>query len=287
MSKFANDGRLTDSNVALAENDSPALSSTRLPSVVQDLAAAMEAGGGSPGSPTTFWVSASGDTPATETLTLGGDVYEFLASGATVAADTNIGVVRGGGVFATLTNLVAAINASAGATGILQSDGSAALSRGREPFLAAKLAVDKIRVSSADAPGGNIVGARLTQVVGSSGGSLLTFDDPIAGGGSLDNDALGGANPNDISPMAVSVKISAADIAANFKEIVFPANFTFGFAGNSKFWLTFADSLGAPVVRDEVPMAGAEANVLEYTIFGGGAAPNIQADDTVTVWGRP
>jgi hypothetical protein len=56
----------------------------------------------------------SGNAAATETITIGTDVYEFLAGGATVAADTNIAVEIGAAA-ATFANFIAAINQTAAA----------------------------------------------------------------------------------------------------------------------------------------------------------------------------
>lgn len=288
MSQFANNGRLTARIAAQAENDSPVFKSTKVATLVNEMAVAVEAGG-SPGSPTTFHVSFPGGADAADgdTLTLGADVYEFLTAAGTVADDGNIGVVRGGGSVATRESLVAAINGAASTTGLLKSDGSAANAVGTETFFAVAMGgQDKVRISSANAVGGTIVGAYLEQTV-SSTGAVLAFDSPLTGGGLLSASALGGANPADQSMMLVQAEFSAADLAAGFKEIVFPSHFDFSFSGTSKYWVTAVDSNGVTVPRDEFPMAGAEANVLEYTFFNGGGAPNIQADDTLTFWGRP
>jgi hypothetical protein len=97
---------------------------------------------------------------ATDTITIGADVYEFVAAGGDVAADTNIGVVRGADVAASMANLVAAVNAtytSSLGTGLFQTDSSTpALKNGTENVVAF-YAGGVLNISAADAPGGDIV----------------------------------------------------------------------------------------------------------------------------------
>lgn len=97
---------------------------------------------------------------ATDTITIGADVYEFVAAGGDVAADTNIGVVRGADVATSMANLVKAINAgwlSYETTGLFQTDSStAALKNGTESVVAF-YAGGVLNISAADAPGGSLV----------------------------------------------------------------------------------------------------------------------------------
>lgn len=97
---------------------------------------------------------------AGDTLTIGADVYEFVAAGGDVAADTNIGVVRGADVATSMANLIAGIHATYANleyTGLFQTDSSTpALKNGTENVFAF-YGGGVLNLQAADAPGGNIV----------------------------------------------------------------------------------------------------------------------------------
>ncbi len=92
---------------------------------------------------------------ATNTVTIGADVYEFLASGATVATPGNIGVIRAGSAAATLANFIAAINGlTTTPNGILDAGVQAAMV-GTEKVYAATYAGSLLWIWEADSAGGN------------------------------------------------------------------------------------------------------------------------------------
>lgn len=97
---------------------------------------------------------------AGDTITIGADVYEFVAAGGDVAADTNIGVVRGADAATSMANLIAGIHAtyqSSLGTGLFQTDSSTpALKNGTENVFAF-YAGGVLNIQAANAPGGNLV----------------------------------------------------------------------------------------------------------------------------------
>lgn len=104
---------------------------------------------------------------AADTITIGADVYEFVAAGGDVAADTNIGVVRGADVATTMASLVAGINATytgADATGLFQTDSTAAALKNGTENVVAFYAGGVLNLQAADAPGGTVVVGTLPSV---------------------------------------------------------------------------------------------------------------------------
>ena len=84
-------------------------------------------------------IDLSTNPTTTDTITLGGEVYEFVTAAGAVAADVNIAVAIGGTAAATLLNLLAAINGGAAAlhaniTNIATT--APALGRGTKPVFA-------------------------------------------------------------------------------------------------------------------------------------------------------
>lgn len=103
---------------------------------------------------------AFGDQPtATDTVTIGADVYEFVAHGGQVAADTNIAVEIGATVIDTAGNFASAINnhvdTEIGPSEITLGDGvTPALAFGTESVMADQDITDVIRIRNAGSPGG-------------------------------------------------------------------------------------------------------------------------------------
>lgn len=105
-------------------------------------------------------IAISANPTAGNTLTIGADVYEFVAAAGSVANNANIGVVRGANVAATMANLIAGIHATYGTgdlTGLFKVGGLLpALKNGTEDVFAF-YAGGVLNVLAADAPGGDVV----------------------------------------------------------------------------------------------------------------------------------
>lgn len=152
----------------------------------------------------------TGQPTSTDTLVInvsGGATltFEFLSAGSTVANDANIGVVIAGSSDLTYANFVAAINRTATANGLENSDGDQALYLGTQPLLAIQATgTDTVYIFQADAAGG-------TPITGA--GSNIAFTD------GLNNATLLRTNMN-LSPgaqnsarAAVSRAVTSADLA--------------------------------------------------------------------------
>ncbi len=292
MPKFGNDGRLTDAKVTQANNDSPSLNSTQIPLLLQESMVAVELGG-SRGEPTTFMAIAdAGNAANTETLVIGADTYEFVTAAGQVADDTYIGIVVGAGSGDSLDNLAAAINGTAAATGLfLASDATApALRVGTESYYAARASLggkEQVVISSSAVPGGDVVGRNdAGTAVTAAAVANWIFD---CGNVDLSGVNYSPKNPQDSGLLMVRSKITAADITATFKVIVFPSGQGLDFvAGGSEFWCETHLANGTPVVRDDVGGLGDAFVPNRMSIFalGGGIAPNSQAGDILTVYAR-
>lgn len=131
--------------------------------------------------------------------------FEFLTAGGTVADDAFIGVVIGVDVDTTYANFVAALNRTATANGLEDSNGDQALYLGTQPLKAIQsTGTNTVYIFQADTAGG-------TPITGP--GSDIAFTD------ALDNATLLRANMNlspaveNASRAAIRRTISAADLA--------------------------------------------------------------------------
>ena len=297
---FANDGRLTDAAVALAENDSPTFKSTKIPTLVKEMSAAVEVQN-SAGQVMMFRLfqdlagGGINNFSAADTVTIDGDVYEFAAAlGTLTGAVTNIGVVIGGDSGASLDNLAAAINGLAvepatpfvpGASGLAAVGGLLPAPVNGNLWLKAvrPMAQKYLRIFSADAVGGNIEAASWSGISATATGADTTFGFGVAGAGG-DLVLVGGAAAADGGLIMYQLLIDAGHKLAGSAELVFPADRGLDFPNSSKFFFSVSDLNGNTVIRDEQP-AASTAHILTLGLLGG-IAPNIQPGDTVTVFAR-
>lgn len=209
---------------------------------------------------------------ATDTIGIGSDTYEFVATGGNVADDAYIAVEIGGDAGETRDNLIAAINATdpdnehPNINNV--ADDAPAKSNGTEAVVADEVGTS-VRVRSADVAGGNALAADPSIVLAES--ITAAADIWITGDVNL-NTLAGRAQRNSRATLA-KVAITAAMIT-NGLYIDLP--FT-----PDRFTVQVQDSSG--VVRGH----GADAfvingDVLEVT-FNGGADPDIQATDTLLI----
>lgn len=111
------------------------------------------------------------------------DTYEILDAGDTVAADTNIGVLRGASAADTRQNIIAAINgAVASPTGILKSDASAAERNGTLRLTAREAGVT-VSVTHAFVQGGASTGILNPTMVTATGAGNASWMANIAADG--------------------------------------------------------------------------------------------------------
>lgn len=171
----------------------------------------------------------SAQPTATDTIGIGSDTYEFLASGGTVADDAYIAVEIGGSAAITLTNLVSAINAENADNqhaNALNSGGGAALANGTESVVA-DVSGTSLRIRNAVSPGGDAI-------VGSED---LTLTEAITAAADVWNQANLNATGR-VEPLKItggSVTITSQNLATDFNiELPFtPVDFT---------WRAFAAS---------------------------------------------
>lgn len=218
------------------------------------------------------WIDLTTDPASTDTLTIGADVYEFLTAAASVAADTNVAVERGGGAAATFANLLAAINGTADvahATCFLIDGVTPAVGRGTEAVRGAAGAANVLHIapvvaygSAVDAPGSpNIALAEtLTAVV-----DWNTLNLNLHGG---QVEAIRGAT-------SFEIVVTAEHIAGVSLYTTLP------FDVRAMMWSARqATGENRPTVADLCTMVLATVN--KFT-FDGGVAPSIQAGDIVTI----
>ncbi len=162
---------------------------------------------------------------AAETLIIGADVYEFVATGGDLSDDTYIGVVREAAADDTYANLAAAINATTVGNAhaeLFQTDSTTpALANGTENVLAVHVPGDnKVYLFAADAPGG-------TKVEGSA--PNIALSDTATNGGPWEptnlNLALGAANAPITQVAHVVHTVVAGDLSAT-QPLKMPVPFT-------------------------------------------------------------
>jgi len=222
---------------------------------------------------------------ATDTVLIGAsDVYEFVAAAGSVAADTNIAVLRAGVAATDSAALIAAINGADADNKhptIFLADGvTPALANGTENVVADLINTTSVRIRSADGPGGVPIAPAAAADV-----DLACTETMTPAGNIWDH-----ANLN-LSPFRVAgsfmamaeIKILAAMITSGHVRIDFPFVVE-GFMNG----MGFTTATGANVVTSG---AGADLITIDNgginIALGGGAAPDIVVSSTVTLvaWG--
>lgn len=105
-------------------------------------------------------ISIAVNPTAGDRITIGSDVYEFVAAGGDVGDDSRIGVVRGANLAASMANLVAGIHATYGPselTGLFQTDSTTPALKNGTANVFAFFASNVLHLLAADAPGGTPV----------------------------------------------------------------------------------------------------------------------------------
>jgi len=158
-----------------------------------------------------------------DTLVIGADTYQFVASGTgDVNNDTYIAVLIGGTAEGTLDNLVLAINAAdldnAHPTLFLIDGVTPALANGTENLLADKIGTTFCRVRSAVAPGGAVLGANPSIVLNSSAATNISFDC-----GDVNMNTLAGKVKSNLRETGIAVlTITTAMLTATQVRVSFP-----------------------------------------------------------------
>ena len=213
------------------------------------------------------------DPSATNTLTIGADVYEFVTAAGSVASDTNIAVVRGAGAAAARTALIAAINATSSPNehaSIFLLDGlTPALANGTENLLADEVGTT-VRIRSADAPGGSVVAADPSIVLAEA----LTNAADIWNVGAVNLNTLAGKAAGILGHSVVSFPVTAAMIT-NGVTVEFPFTPT-------HYQVQVRTSAGIMIGTTSADEFVRSANGIVCT-FGAGTAPDAQATDIVTI----
>lgn len=211
---------------------------------------------------------------ATDTVVIGADTYEFVASSGAVADDANIAVELTGTVADTVTNLIAAINAEdadnqhANITNVATD--APALANGTEAVAASLLSAGKVLVKGAERAGGSP----------KAGAGVLALSETLTAAadgwdpGSVNMSTLGGEAPG-----ALRVGISTytvANASAGGLRV-----FSFDFTPKA-FMVQARSSTGGERQTDGGDVFALSGNDVVLTLAGG-AAPDIQDTDVVTV----
>lgn len=218
-------------------------------------------------------VPTTGDTLTIAVSGGNSDVFEFVTGGGTVADDANIGVVIGT-ADVSYTNLAAAINRTATANGILDSNGDQALYLGTVPcFAVVDTSANYLYVFEADVAGG-------TPVTGA--GSNIAFTD------ALNNATLLRTNMN-ASTSAAAVSNRAAlscVVAAGDLSQTQPVQFAVPFLPTGA-QIAVVDSGGRQKADVDVKWAAGTAvsgqNFLNVTLNGSSAGDPGVAREDVTI----
>jgi len=212
---------------------------------------------------------------ASNTVTIGSDVYEFSDADDDLADNTSIAVLIGVDLAASTLALIAAVNGTADNPhdSLLSLDESAAPGIGTELVVLDDLTGGNLRLRPADAIGG-------TPVVGSpdiATGESFTAAADVWKGGNANLNTQGGRDATTMPGAAQAKTIVAAHIT-NGARWCFP--FTV---------LAFEVQIRAAdgTVRGNGADAFSIANGDVVAAFGGGADPDTQATDIVTVVAWP
>ena len=210
---------------------------------------------------------------AGDTLTGGSDIYEFRATATQISNDTYIGVLIGGSAAASRLNFEAAQNGvgTGIADGILAVGGGGPLlvENGTENVLGDG-ATGYYYVYQADAPGGTKVPGDATSLVFADS---LTSSDTWLFNNMNQWDAFGGGPRESV---VFSVKVLAQAITNG--EL--PMKLPFIMDSGSIIEASFKDNSSTNVVRDDDISGSGDVVTIS---FNAGVAPNIQANDTVTI----
>lgn len=166
-------------------------------------------------------ISLATNPTATDTLTIGADVYEFQAAAADLAADGNIAVLIGGSAAATLANLIAAINGSADSAhaSIFQTDSTTpALGRGTEDITALDAGSGILAIFPSVGQGAGV------PAVGAA--PSIALSDALTAAVSWDRANLsaapGGAADSKVQRCVIRHAVSAGDITAGSIVFIIP-----------------------------------------------------------------
>lgn len=188
----------------------------------------------------------AGQPVATETLTIGADVYEADGAGG------NINFVIAGTAALTLDNLLAA-----------------AVAYGTENLFWEKLSATTLQISAANGPQGTIIGSDPSIAIVSAAMTNYSFNV-----GDVNLNTLAGKASAQQSTCSTTLEITAAMITATTARISFPFN-------PSGFHVTVVDSAGALQMggTDNYVIDG---NDIVITL-GAGGAPDLTATDVVHI----
>jgi hypothetical protein len=217
---------------------------------------------------------------ATDTVTIGADVYEFVAAAGTVAVDTNIAVLLTGVLATDRLALIAAINAgnalNAHASIFLLDGVTPALANGTENLLAV-LDTANVMIRSATEPGGTVTHENpsivLAEAITDAGGADVWAE------GNVNMNTLGGIAPESQVNALMTKTVTAAMITNG-------TVFRFGFPV-SRFTVQARSAAG--VIRGPLAALSADAftivNGQVVVNFATGAAPDMVATDILTIHG--
>lgn len=205
------------------------------------------------------WTFLGATIPVTlDTLTIGADIYQFVTAAGSVNDDTYIGVPLGGSADATLDNLVAAINATAGVTGLKLIDGvTAALNHGTLGVKAVKVGTT-VECRPAATPGGTALASNPS----------IALNEAVTDAGDIWN--VGNVNVNTLGGRAAAQRKSGrATVTVTSAMITNKVQVDFGFTPTGFLPSARASDGGA------VPMDGGDKFVITgngiLVTFGGGA----------------
>lgn len=208
---------------------------------------------------------------AGDTITIGGDTYEFNAAAASLADDDYRAVLIGADAGETRDNLIAAINGTAASehASIFQTDGTtAAWGVGRLPLFAEEEGTG-VRITTADDRGGQRAARTLDAAVSSS---LTDGSD----GWELDGENLNdlGRDPAHRKSALVELTVTADMITLGTLRLDLPFQPT--------AWIAQVRTSGGVIRAPSADALAASADGLTLTLNGGGA-PDIQATDIVVI----
>jgi hypothetical protein len=212
-----------------------------------------------------------------DTISIGADTYEFRDPAADVTNDAYIAVAIGGTAPLTLANLVLAINARVTdnehpsiflAGGVLP-----ALANGTERIVADAIgAGTALRIKAADAPGGSVLAGNPNVLLAEA----LTAAADVWDVGNVNLNTLGGV-ADETPAMAIASRVITAAMIAGTATCRFAFPFTV-----TRFMAFAANPSGAGVTLGATDTAYIQDGDVLIG-FGGGAAPNVQALDVLTI----
>lgn len=158
------------------------------------------------GSPGQANIRLNTNPTAGDTISIGADVYEFLAAiGNALTAGSTVGILRGANAAASLANIIAAINQTA--------DAATATGHGATSVVASIYNTDFLHIETADAPGGNSV---------PNSGASVALADGLTAAVNWDHANLSEVGGEvGMKRELVKITCTAANIANNF-DVVLP-----------------------------------------------------------------